>query len=209
MSPNRGSEPAVGMADDPSAVNSRGIWLAAFGLALVAVGVCHAALSYGLPEWAVPIWPTYIVAAGTAWIILGFLDHRYPSVVLITVGAVSSTIGLLLLFQLGTHGSAFWLFTWPLPPLSAAFFVFVYSVLRRDAQLMHYVLKPIVVLIALFCVSALIGWAYIEVASTEVRTWDSWVIAMIVIVIGLLLIAAGYWFGHVHGADGAANEEPR
>ena len=163
---------------------------AVVGLVLIALGLLFfAAQTLDLDiSVGVPVWPLFVIVPGVGIYLASFAVGREAGAAVASVGAVITTIGLILFYQQATDQWESWAYAWALLPAAVGFGLVSYGAVTGDERIRRSGWPPLTVGGILFLIGAVFFEGVLGLGGPQNRVFGEWVLPVLLLVIGVALV---------------------
>ena len=159
-----------------------------FGLALIALGLVFFAAQTLDLDFAIPLWPFFVIVPGAVIYFASFAVGREAGAAVASVGAVIATIGLILFYQQATDHWESWAYAWALLPAAVGFGLVSYGAVIGDERIQRSGWPPLTVGAVLFLIGAVFFEGVLGLGGPQNRLFGEWVLPVLLLVIGVALV---------------------
>jgi hypothetical protein len=163
---------------------------AVFGVALIVLGLLFlAAQTLDLEfDFGVPLWPFFVIVPGVVIYFASFAAGREAGAAVASVGALITTIGLILLYQQATDHWESWAYAWALLPAAVGFGLVSYGTATGDERIARGGWPPLAFGVVAFLIGAAFFEGVLGLGGPQNRVFGEWVLPVLLLGVGAVLV---------------------
>jgi hypothetical protein len=168
----------------------------AFGILLVLFGVVFLIAQWFNFDVGHYGWPLLVIVPGVLLLVSGMFVRASSGGVLVTLGSITTTVGLILFFQNTTDLWATWAYAWALIPAGVGLGQLVHGVLHGHSEGVRLGTRMLVTSLALFVAGAFFFELVVGISGFGFATrWGANLWPLLLIGLGALLLARSFMQG--------------